>query len=118
MEKEGVYEELGQKTNWFIQALREVFEKHNLNFSINAAGSMFGFFLLKKNFPNKELQNYSNTQKIDQEFFSKFFKQLLIRGVYIAPSVFEAGFISLAHSDKDLQKTVDVFDEAFREILK
>ena len=118
LEKEGVYEELGQKTNWFIQALREVFEKHNLNFSINAAGSMFGFFLLKKNFPNKELQNYSNTQKIDQEFFSKFFKQLLIRGVYIAPSVFEAGFISLAHSDKDLQKTVDVFDEAFREILK
>ena len=50
LEQEGVYEELGQKTNWFIQALREVFEKHNLNFSINAAGSMFGFFLMKKRF--------------------------------------------------------------------
>ena len=118
LEQEGVYEELGQKTNWFIQALREVFEKHNLNFSINAAGSMFGFFLMKKDFPNKEVQNYSDAQKTDQDLFCTLFKQLLIRGVYIAPSVFESAFISLAHSDKDLQKTVDVFDEAFREILK
>ena len=83
-----------------------------------AIGSMFGFFLMKKDFPNKEVQNYSDAQKTDQDLFFTLFKQLLIRGVYIAPSVFESAFISLAHSDKDLQKTVDVFDEAFREILK
>ena len=73
LEQEGVYEELGQKTNWFIQALREVFEKHNLNFSINAAGSMFGFFLMKKDFPNKEVQNYSDAQKTDQDLFCTLF---------------------------------------------
>ncbi len=121
LEKEGVYEELGQKTNWFIQCLRSVFEKHNLHFSMNYAGAMFGFFIMQKDLPPEkfsgDVKNYSDAQKTDQDLFSKLFKQLLIRGVYIAPSVFEAGFISLAHSEEDLQKTVDVFDEALGKVL-
>jgi glutamate-1-semialdehyde 2,1-aminomutase len=116
LEKAGVYEELGQKTNLLIEKLQSVFQKHELNFSIQANGSMFGFFLLKKGAPS-QITCYQDTEYIDKELFQRLFKQLLIEKVFIAPSIFEAGFVSLAHSNEDIIYTANAFDRALQKIL-
>lgn len=116
LEKKGVYEELGQKTNWLVQELQKVFQKHKLNFTIQASGGMFGFFLLKKDAPTR-INSYQDIDFIDKKLFSKLFKQLLIEKIAIAPSVFEAGFMSLAHTQQDLFYTVNAFDRALQKTL-
>ena len=114
--KTGIYEELGQKTNWLTQELKIIFQKYKLNFCINSIGSMFGFLLLKKN-TSPKITSYQNTKNIDKEFFKKLFKQLLIEGIYIAPSVFETAFVSVAHTEEDLLQTTRAFERALAKIL-
>ena len=111
LNKENVYADLASKTSWLKDNLASVFEKHKLNYRINAVGSMFGFFIMQEEFTG-EVNNYQSAQQADQKFFAKLFKQLLLEGVYIAPSVFESGFVSITHSESDLQKTVAAFDKS------
>jgi len=54
----------------------------------------------------------------DTERFKKFFHHMLDRGIYLAPSAFEAGFISTAHSDADIDKTIDAANESFKQLAK
>ena len=116
LEKKGVYEDLGQKTSWLIQELSNVFQKYDLNFLIQASGAMFGFFLLKDNAP-KKINSYRDTNFIDKKLFQKLFKQLLIEKIYIAPSIYESCFMSLAHTQKDLSYTISAFDRALKKIF-
>ena len=116
LKKKNTYQKLEEKTTWLISELRDVFKKHNLNFTLNAQGSMFGFFLLKKDAPNK-VTCYKETKYIDIDLFKKLFKQLLSEKIAIAPSVFEAGFLSLAHSSQDLSFTIQAFDKALKRII-
>jgi glutamate-1-semialdehyde 2,1-aminomutase len=69
---------------------------------------MFGFFLLPE-LP----QNYSSVMKSDSPRFNRLFHGLLDRGVYIAPALYEAGFVSAAHSAEDIQATIAAADAVF-----
>ena len=70
---------------------------------------MFGFFLL-----DTLPQNYSQVMKTDSPRFNRLFHGLLDRGVYIAPALYEAGFVSAAHSENDIATTIDAAREVFK----
>jgi glutamate-1-semialdehyde 2,1-aminomutase len=91
--------------------LRAAAAAEGVPFSADCEGGMFGFFLLPQ-LP----QNYSQVMKSDGARFNKLFHGLLERGIYIAPALYEAGFVSAAHSDADLAETIKAAKEVFHGI--
>ena len=84
-------------------------KKHNVPFVINHVGGMFGIFFTDQ----KQVTSYAEVMKCDTEKFKVFFHKMLDQGVYLAPSAFEAGFMSLAHTNEDIEKTLAAADIAF-----
>jgi glutamate-1-semialdehyde 2,1-aminomutase len=72
-------------------------------------GGMFGIF-----FNSGPVNNFDDAQRSDKEKFSKWHRLMLERGVYLAPSPFEAGFMSLAHTERDIDKTIEIAREVMR----
>lgn len=103
--KEGFYEDLKAKTDYLIDGIRAVFAKHQRPLSTNHVCGMFGLF-----FTNDEVKSYADATKSDIDFFQKFYHGLLEEGIYLAPSAFEAGFLSSAHSYEDLDETIAAMD--------
>ena len=89
-------------------------EKNNIDFQVTYAGGMFGFFFTNK----KNISNFKDVCGCNKILFEKFFKIMLSKGIYFAPSSFEAGFISSKHSAQDINYTIKSADEAFKEISK
>ena len=96
----GTYAELSRKSNWLIDEMRQSAEKNGIPLQTNVMGGMFGFF-----FAEKPVRNYQDAAESDQDRFRKFFMGMLKEGIYLAPSAFESGFISMAHTEEDLEKT-------------
>ena len=94
------YAELSRKSNWLIDEMRQSAEKNGIPLQTNVMGGMFGFF-----FAEKPVRNYQDAAESDQDRFRKFFMGMLKEGIYLAPSAFESGFISMAHTEEDLEKT-------------
>ncbi len=111
--KPGFYEALGAKTRALVDGLTAAAAAHGVPFSGDCEGGMFGFFLLPE-LP----QNYPAVMKTDGTKFNALFHGLLDRGVYIAPALYEAGFVSAAHSDADIAATVEAASEAFKSLPK
>lgn len=103
------YKELDRKAAGLCKGLNECFDHGNIPVQINRIGSMFTVFFT----PNK-VYDYTSAMKSDTKRFARYFKGMLARGINLAPSQFEAGFISLAHTDEDIEKTLD----ACADILK
>ncbi len=80
-------------------------------FSTNRVGGMFGLF-----FTDAKVETYTQATACDGAAFNRFFHAMLERGVYLAPSAFEAGFMSSAHSDQDIADTLDAARQAFRKV--
>ena len=78
---------------------------------MNRVGSMFTFF-----FTPEPVTNWESARKSDTERFKRFFNAMLDRGVYLAPSQFEAGFVSAAHTAADIRHTVDAMRDALSAI--
>ncbi|MDP4846901.1 MAG: glutamate-1-semialdehyde 2,1-aminomutase [Akkermansiaceae bacterium] len=95
----------------FEKGLRALMEKKGIPHRINRVGSMFCLY-----FTDREIRNVDDVMKQDMELFKKFFWASLERGVYIAPSPYETGFISLAHNEDDIDETMEVFGEALASI--
>jgi glutamate-1-semialdehyde 2,1-aminomutase len=76
-------------------------------FTADYAGSMWGFF-----FRAEPVRSFSDAKTADVERFKRFFRAALDRGVYLAPSAFEAAFMSAAHSDEDIAETLNRLDDA------
>ena len=87
--------------------IRELLTKYNLDYQLNRVGSMFCLF-----FTNEPIINMDSVSGADMETFKKFFWNLLDEGVYFAPSPYETGFISMAHSAGDIDDTLDAMDKA------
>jgi len=102
-------EQIGQQ---FEDGVRDTLKELGRNLTLNRVGSMFCLF-----FSEGEIVNVDDVKKTDAEAFRKFFWAALERGVYFAPSLYEAGFISLAHGELEMEKTVEVTKEALREAL-
>jgi len=72
---------------------------------------MFGFFLC-----DGPVRNFDEAKTNNAELFGKLHREMLQRGIYLAPSPFEAGFTSLAHSEEEIDKTIEAFDQSFKAI--
>lgn len=105
----GFFDALSRKTRTLVDGLKAAAQAEGVPFSADSEGGMFGFFLLEQ-LP----QNYTQVMVTDNARFNTLFHGLLARGVYIAPALYEAGFVSAAHSDEDLATTI----EAARDIFK
>ncbi|MBU1358401.1 MAG: glutamate-1-semialdehyde 2,1-aminomutase [Gammaproteobacteria bacterium] len=109
--KPGFYEALSRMIGKLVDGLREAAAAEGLPFSADSEGGMFGFFLL-----DELPQNYGQVMRTDGTQFNALFHGLLERGIYIAPALYEAGFVSAAHSDEDIATTVSAAREIFRGI--
>jgi len=95
------YAELEKLAQQFQSGMREAARSAGVPFRFNSCGSMFcGYFI------GEPVYNLADAMKSDRERFKKFFHGMLEAGIYFAPSQFEAGFISLAHTAEDIDKTV------------
>jgi glutamate-1-semialdehyde 2,1-aminomutase len=107
--KPGFFEALAGRTRQLVGGLTGAAAAEGVPFSADCQGGMFGFFLLPA-LP----QNYSQVMQSDSARFNLLFHGLLDRGVYIAPALYEAGFVSAAHTDADIAETVSAAREIFR----
>ena len=105
----GFYDELGRKTRSLMDGLKAAADAEGVPFCADSEGGMFGFFLLPQ-LP----QNYGQVMKTEGAKFNQLFHGLLDRGVYIAPALYEAGFVSAAHSEEDIAATVAAAREVFK----
>ncbi len=111
--KPGFYDALAQKTRALINGMSQAATAAGIPFCGDSEGGMMGFYLLEK-LP----QNYAQVMKTDSAGFNQLFHGLLDRGVYIAPALYEAGFVSAAHTDSDIEATVVAAQEVFQLLLK
>ena len=107
--KPGFFEDLSRKTRSLVDGLKGAAAAEGVPFCADSEGGMFGFFLLSE-LP----QNYPQVIKTDSKRFNQVFHGLLERGIYIAPALYEAGFVSAAHSDEDIASTVAAAREIFK----
>jgi glutamate-1-semialdehyde 2,1-aminomutase len=107
----GFYEALSQRTQSLVDGLKAAAAAEGIPFSADCEGGMFGFFLLPE-LP----QNYRTVMTSDSPKFNKLFHGLLDRGVYIAPALYEAGFVSWAHTAQDVEETVAAAREVFAQM--
>jgi glutamate-1-semialdehyde 2,1-aminomutase len=105
------YDQLAETTATLLSGLQQRADAAGVPFSTNQAGGMFGLF-----FTGEQVTNYEQATQCNQEQFKAFFHGMLERGVYLAPSAFEAGFVSIMHQDEQIQATLDAAAETFAQI--
>jgi glutamate-1-semialdehyde 2,1-aminomutase len=106
------YAQLAIKTKQLAEGLKQAAQETGVNLAVNYAGGMFGFFFTDA----PEVTNFQQVCACDVEKFKKFFHLMLEEGVYLAPSAFEAGFLSLAHTDQDINNTLIAAKKAFSQL--
>ena len=109
--KPGFFEALSARTRALADGLRAAAQEQGVPFCADSEGGLFGFFLLPR-LP----QNYREVMQSDAARFNRFFHGLLSRGVYVAPALYEASFVSAAHSEDDIAATLQAARAAFREL--
>jgi glutamate-1-semialdehyde 2,1-aminomutase len=111
--KPGFYQALSEKTQCLVQGLTELATKHNIPLKADSLGGMFGFC-----FSDKEgaIESLADVSASDIERFKAFFHLMLDEGVYLAPSAFEAGFVSSEHTDDDITETLKACDKVFAKL--
>ena len=107
--KPGFFEALSTRTRSLVDGLVGAARDAGVPFSGDCEGGMFGFFLMPE-LP----QNYARVMQSDSPRFNRLFHGMLERGVYLAPALYEAGFVSAAHTDADIAATVDAARDIFR----
>jgi len=104
----GFYERLSAATRSLCEGLVSAARRHGIAFSAQSVGGMFGLY-----FRATPPSTYAEVMQCDTEAFKRFFGAMLGRGVYLAPSAYEAGFVSAAHTEVDIADTVSAADRAF-----
>jgi len=108
----GIYETLSSKTEMLAQGLKRVAATQNIPVVVNYVGGMFGLFFTDA----ESVTCYQDAVNCDVARFKKFFHLMLDEGIYVAPSAFEAGFMSLAHTEEDIQRTIDAAERCFSKL--
>jgi glutamate-1-semialdehyde 2,1-aminomutase len=110
--REGNEKRLAQSTQMLAEGFKALADKHGVPLLVHQVGGMFGFFFTSQ----ESVSNYEEVAKCDVEKFKTFFHLMLKRGVYLAPSAFEASFTSLAHNSKEIEATLEAADACFAEL--
>jgi glutamate-1-semialdehyde 2,1-aminomutase len=105
----GFHEQLSTSTSKLVAGLKQAADDAGVPMTTNHVGGMFGLFFTE----DKQVDFYEQVANSNQERFKQFFHAMLDRGVYLAPSAFEAGFLSAAHGDKEIDFTINAAKEAF-----
>lgn len=108
----GIHQTLTELTEMLASGLLKAAKAENIPLVVNNVGGMFGLFFTDA----PTVTNYQDVMGCDVERFKKFFHLMLEEGVYLAPSAFEAGFMSVAHSKEDIQKTIDAARRVFAKL--
>jgi glutamate-1-semialdehyde 2,1-aminomutase len=107
--KAGFYEELTAKTTQLLQGLEQKAHQANISLTTNQVGGMFGIF-----FTDQKVTTYQQATECNVERFKDFFHQMLDKGVYLAPSAYEAGFVSAVHTEAEILNTIAIAHEVFK----
>lgn len=107
--KPGFYEQLSAKVELLTEGLEAVAMANGVPFTTSRVGGMFGLFFTEQS----KVTSFAETMACDAAKFSKFFHGMLEQGVYLAPSAFEAGFVSAAHTQEDIEATLAAADQVF-----
>jgi glutamate-1-semialdehyde 2,1-aminomutase len=106
------HQQLSLATEKLAKGLKAAAERNGIALSVNYVGAMFGFFFTTE----ESITSYTQATACDAEKFKKFFHLMLNEGVYLAPSAFEAGFLSTAHNDQIIEKTLLAADKCFAQL--
>ncbi|MFC6634466.1 glutamate-1-semialdehyde 2,1-aminomutase [Microbulbifer taiwanensis] len=112
VQEPGLYEDLTAKTDRLVEGVLAAAREAGIPLTANRAGSMFGFFFTDE----PQVSNYQQVMACDNERFNRFFHGMLAEGVYLAPASYEAGFMSAAHSDKDIEDTIAAARKVFGQL--
>jgi glutamate-1-semialdehyde 2,1-aminomutase len=112
LKESSAYEELEKKSSLLEKGIIKAASKTRVDIQLPRVGSMFTIFFTKD-----VVTDYETATKADTKLYAKFFHHMLAQGVYLPPSQFEAAFVSLAHTDKDIQATVEATEKAFHSLL-
>ncbi|BCE00831.1 glutamate-1-semialdehyde 2,1-aminomutase [Marinicellulosiphila megalodicopiae] len=112
IQKPGFYENLTDKTQYLLSGIQKAADKANIELTTNQRGSMFGIFFSSES----NLDCFAKVMQCNQERFKAFFHHMLDEGIYLAPSAFEAGFMSAAHSYADLDETIAAASRSFAKL--
>jgi glutamate-1-semialdehyde 2,1-aminomutase len=104
----GFYERLERRARAFVDGLAAAARRADATFAAQAVGGMFGLY-----FTASVPDTFERVMACDKDRFNRFFHAMLDAGVYLAPSAYEAGFVSAAHSDDDIAATIDAAQRAF-----
>lgn len=113
LKRPGLFAELEEKAKLLIEGMQKICEQKNIPAQFTAVGGMFGFYLMKADCKDKEIKSFEDAKEfLDLELYKKMYLSMLEQGVYFAPSAFEAGFISIDHSQEDIEKTLAAFEKS------
>ena len=109
LEKPGFYEQLSEKVSQLTTGIQQQADKAGIPFCTSQVGGMFGLFFSQ----DKQVSNFQQVMACDVKAFNHFFHGMLEQGVYCAPSAFEAGFVSAAHGNAEIDATIEVAGKVF-----
>ena len=108
----GFYDALTQRTAQLVQGLQTAADAAGIPFTTNQVGGMFGFFFSQE----KTISSFKQVSACDIERFKQFYHGMLDQGIYLAPSAYEAGFVSSMHSEQDLAETIAAAEKVFKQL--
>jgi glutamate-1-semialdehyde 2,1-aminomutase len=110
---DGFFEKLTAKTEYLVNGIMQIAKDTGIAMTSNQIGGMFGLFFTKA----EKVNNFAEVMQCDAELFKNFFHAMLAEGIYLAPSAFEAGFVSAAHTDEDINTTLQAVERVFKSLL-
>lgn len=108
---EEAYAAINKKVDRLIEGYQQAAEKHDIPLTVNRAGSMVGFF-----FTNEPVTNFETANRSDLELFTHYFQGMIEEGIYLPPSQFEGLFLSVKHTNEDIEKTIQAAEKVFSQI--
>jgi glutamate-1-semialdehyde 2,1-aminomutase len=105
----GLYDQLYARVDQLLDGMQQLADEAGIPLTTNRAGSMFGFFFTNE----KQVTTYKQATECDMDAFRRFYHLMLEQGVYLAPSAFEGGFMSAAHTEQDINDTLAAVKKAF-----
>ena len=108
LNKPGIYAELDQKTDYLTGGLKDAAQSSGIPVVIERLGSVFGMF-----FNDRPVRNIDDAKTSDLDRFTRYYNAMIAKGIWLAPSQFESGFVSTAHKEEQLDKTIQAAKEAF-----
>ncbi len=111
LKEPGLYDKLARKGEHLANEIRQAAERHSISIQVNQFGGALAVY-----FTEQPVVDYATAQAADEKLFAKFYRLMLQRGIYLAPSKYEAWFLTITHSDEDLEQTIDAVKYAFSQM--